>query len=337
MREKRQRECESSKPSSANHATDIDESAPPVLPISVRISQYRLSLTRAHQKIADFVQAHPLRVATMPVDQLAKECGVSIATANRFAKAIGLDGYARMRSDLVQSFASTLAPVEKLRLKIDSPSTTHEVFAAALQESERNIAATRNALRAADCDAAVTAIFAARRIYLVGFGASGWLIGLLQRGLDVQCQDVRSLSGVAGASYGARFLAQMDQRDLVIVLCFPRYLTDTVMIAKAASEKGVPILALTDSPRSPLQRFASICLYAQTENHYAPNSDSTALAMIEALCSAVAQRAQRPVMDLVEVTEAVLPWLYQGQSNRLDLGPQDTSLKTRVKRLRTRR
>jgi len=279
----------------------------------MRISRARAGLTRAHQRLADYVLAHPLPAATMPIDELAAAVGVSVATANRFARAIGLDGYPMLRAELVRGFEAMLAPVEKMRLRVGDPSSTHEVFAAVLEQNQRNIAATCEALDAQTCEAAVKCILAARRICLVGFGTSSWLAGLLQLGLDDYCDDVRLLANVAGAPYGARLLARMNSADLLIVIAFPRYLTDTLLLTQAAREQGMQVLALTDSAQSPLFSYADVCLFAQSENAYAANSESTVLALIEALCSAVAHGASGAVQSAARTTEAVLPWLLDGQ------------------------
>jgi DNA-binding MurR/RpiR family transcriptional regulator len=291
--------------------------------IAIRIGRVRPTLTRSHQQMADYVLAHPLQAATMPIDELAAAVGVSVATANRFARAVGLEGYPMLRSELVRGFEAMLAPIEKMRIRIEKPSSTRDVFAAALEESQRNIAATRESLDAASCEAAVEAILRARRVYLAGFGASGWLAGLLQRGLDGHCDNVHLLSGVAGASYGARLLPRMAADDLLVAISYPRYLTDTVMLAQGAFQRGVNVLALTDSVRSPLVPYAQVCLFAQTENQYAANSESSALALIEALTSAVAHRAAGSVKSAARMTEAVLPWLHDGHRARLAPGAPD--------------
>ena len=255
--------------------------------IAIRIGRARPTLTRSHQQMADYVMAHPLQAATMPIDELAAAVGVSVATANRFARAIGLDGYPMLRAELVKGFEAMLAPIEKMRIRVEKPSSMQDVFAAALEESQRNIAATREALDGKACEEAVRVILEARRIYLAGFGASGWLAGLLQRGLDAHCDNVHLLAGVGGASFGARLLPRMGEQDLLIAISYPRYLTDTVVLAQGAFERGVQVLALTDGLQSPLLPYAHHSLFAQTENQYAANSDSSALALIEALCSAV--------------------------------------------------
>jgi len=286
--------------------------------LATRIASARPTLSRAHVRLADYMLAHPLRAATLPIDELAQAAGVSVATANRFARALGLEGYPQLRAELLRGFEAMLAPVEKMRMRIGQPGNTYDVFAAALEQSQRNIIATRQSLDAAACTAAVQHITAAQRIYIAGFGASGWLAGLLQRGLDEHCDNVHLLASVAGASYGARLLSRMNHADLLIAIAFPRYLSDTVLLTQGARQRGVPILALTDSAQSPLAALADACLYAQTETAWATNSDSTVLALIEALISAVAHHAGGgAVQSAADVTEAVLPWLLDGDPQRL--------------------
>ena len=101
--------------------------------IAIRIGRARPTLTRSHQQMADYVMAHPLQAATMPIDELAAAVGVSVATANRFARAIGLDGYPMLRAELVKGFEAMLAPIEKMRIRVEKPSSMQDVFAAALE------------------------------------------------------------------------------------------------------------------------------------------------------------------------------------------------------------
>ncbi|QNP47395.1 MurR/RpiR family transcriptional regulator [Diaphorobacter aerolatus] len=293
----------------------------PALTISIgaRIARARPVLTRSHQQMADYVLAHPLQAATMPVDELADQVGVSIATANRFARAIGLDGYSMLRAELVRGFEAMLAPVEKMRARLEKPGSVHDAFVAALEESQRNVAATREMLVPASCEAAVHEILGARRVYVVGFGSSGWLSGMLHRYLESHCENVHLLTSVAGSSHGARLMPRMKTTDLLIAICFPRYITDTILLAQTARERGVRVLALTDGPQSPIAAFADCCLYAQTENYYAANSEASILALIEALASAVALQANESVQSAAQMTESVLPWLHGAESSRLHL------------------
>lgn len=282
-----------------------------------RIARMLPMLSRSHRQVADYVLAHPLQAATLPIDELAATVGVSVATANRFARALEFDGYPQFRAALVLGFESTLAPVEKLRNTVAQPATVADVFVSALEESRHNIDRTRHSLDIQSCIAAVEAILGARRIYIAGYGTSSWLGGLLQRCLDPYCSNVQLLASVEGSSYGARILTRLDANDLLIAIAFPRYFDDTLLLARRARAAGIPILALTDRVTSPLAPLATVALYAHTESQYFANSEATVLALIEALCSAVAHRAKDSLKAATQLAEAVLPWLHGTHPERL--------------------
>ncbi|MEV9163305.1 hypothetical protein AB0127_26470, partial [Klebsiella pneumoniae] len=76
------------------------------------------------------------------------------------------------------------------------------------------------------------------------------------------------------------------------------------------------MIALTDTPGSPLVPLADVALYAQTDGRLAPTSDAAALILIQALCDAVAHRARRSVQAATQMAEFVLPWLYLAQQQQ---------------------
>jgi DNA-binding MurR/RpiR family transcriptional regulator len=297
----------------------------PTLPgnpsMAQRIARALPALTRSHRQVADYVLAHPLQAATMPIDELAGTVGVSVATANRFARALEFDGYPQFRAALVLGFETTLAPVEKLRHKLERSATVADVFRTALTEVQRNVESTRKSLDARACEQAVDAILNARRICVVGFGSSSWLAGLLQRSLDPYCDNVQLLASIESSSLGAKVLTRLQSNDLLVAIAFPRYLADTILLARRAREAGVPVLALTDRVTSPLAPLGSITLYAHTESQYFANSDATVLALIEALCSAVAHRAKGSLKAATQLAESVLPWLHGNPQGRLRAVP----------------
>ncbi|GAB1584400.1 MurR/RpiR family transcriptional regulator [Phyllobacterium phragmitis] len=275
------------------------------------------ALSPSHRQIADYVLDHPLRVAAMPIDELASVTGVSVATANRFARALGFEGYAQFRAALVLGFEAALAPVEKLRSKLDQSAGVADVISAALADMAGNIERTRQGLDAQECTRAVEAILAARRVFIMGYGSSSWLGGLLLRNLELYCENVQLLANIEGSSYAARVLHRLKSDDLVIAIAFPRYFTDTVWLARRVHEGGVKLIALTDGPNSPIAPFSSIALYASTDSQYYASSDASALALIEALNSAVSHASGLSVKAAQQLTEAVLPWLHGSHSDRL--------------------
>jgi len=268
-------------------------------------------LTRAHRKMADYVLRNPFRAATLRIEELAGEVGVSVATANRFARALGFDGYPQFRAELAKGYESTLAPVERLRHELQRPSSCLSTMAGALEEDLHNLEATRQSLSAEVCTRAVDLILAARRVLVLGFGSSAYLAGLLQHGLDAYCPGVQSLAQAGGPTHAARQLSRVGSGDLVIAIAFPRYLDDTVQLAALARTQGAQMLALTDDATSPLVPLADVVLYIRANRQFAAASNAAVLAMIEALCGAVAYRANDSLNAAQHLTQSVMPWLYR--------------------------
>jgi len=322
--------------------------SPAVTPVPARMAERiacaQARLTPAQCRMAGYVLAHPFRVATMTIDEFASATGVSVASANRFARALDLPGYPQFRSELARGFEAALAPVEKLRDGLADASMggagggAAGVFAATLQEDINNAGRSLQALDREACERAVAAILAARRVFIVGFGSSGHLAGLLQRGLAMHVHAAQSLAGPGGVSQAARQLACLRCEDLLIAIAFPRYLNDTVRLAASASAAGVPVLALTDAPTSPLAANASVALYAHAERRWLPSSDTAALSLIEALCAAVAVQAEDSLTAAAAATQSVMPWLSYDNSNenpQETQNPQKTSHEQTPKRERT--
>ena len=285
--------------------------------IADRIAQAQPTLSATQHKMANYVLAHQFRVATMTIDEFALAAGVSVASANRFARALGLPGYPQFRAELARGFEAALEPVEKLRtVMAHANASAAQVFAAVLEEDIRNAQLTLQALNAAACERAVDTVVNAERVFIVGFGSSGFLAGLLQRGLCMHVPSVENLAGPGGVSHAARQMSRMTTRDVVIAIAFPRYLADTVTLANAAKAAGVPVLGLTDRPTSPLAPAATVALYAQSARQLSPNSETAALGLIEGLSAAVAYRTKNAVQTAAGVTESVMPWLFHGAGKR---------------------
>ena len=276
-----------------------------------RIAKVMPDLTPAHRQVADYVLAHSFRAATMTIDELAEATCVSVATANRFAHTLGFSGFPAFRAELVRGFESALAPVEKMRDELSRKSTCADVMAASLADNIANLEVIRQSLPGDVCEQIVDAILGARRVLVAGFGTSGYLAGMLAHGLELHCAHVQSLAGIGGPAHGARTLFKLSPQDVVIVISFPRYVKDSIVIARKAKERGARIIALTDSPTSPLASLGDLTLYLQAGSRFNAASDSTVHSLIEALCAAVARHAKNSLKSAAAMTEFVLTWLHQ--------------------------
>ena len=144
-----------------------------------------------------------------------------------------------------------MAPIENLRVEIERPATSAEVIAGSLNEDISNLEATRRALLPELYNLAVEMVLNAERIYIVGYGASAFLAGLMAHGLDPFCKTIQCTIGSGGPSHVARQLFKYTERDLVIGISFPRYAEDAVTVLAQVREKTCQYLP---SPMSQARR-----------------------------------------------------------------------------------
>lgn len=298
-------------PVTAAHAGSADWSGRLAgLPVLQHVASQAASLPAALQRMARAVLAHPFRAATLSIEEFARETEVSVATANRLARALGFAGYPQFRAELARGFESVLAPVESLRSNLQQPAGTVQTMAASLQETRDNLDRTLQGLQDQPCEQAIELLLQAEQVMTLGWGSSAFLAGLLQHELEPYCSGVSCLAQAGGPSHAARQLFRRGPRDLLITLAFPRYVSDTIELTRLARERGVRILALTDKPASPLVELADCTLYAHIQRQVAATSNATALALIEALVAAVARRSEAAVQRQQELTQSVMPWLH---------------------------
>jgi DNA-binding MurR/RpiR family transcriptional regulator len=280
--------------------------------VMARIAAAYPTLSPAHRKAADFVLAHPFQAATMMIDELARAARISVATANRFARALGIDTYPEFRAELVRTFSATLAPVEKLRVELQRNASVGEIARAALEQSQRNLQTTLHHVAAENTGRAMATILAAERIFTIGFGMSGVLANFAADALSPYCRFAQNAAGEGGAEQAIRRLFRLGSGDAVIGIALPRYSKDTIDLLRFARERGATIIAITDGPSSPVVKNADIVFYVGAEHGVLTSSGVAAFALIEALGAAVARQTKDPLDAATEFTERVLPYLYLG-------------------------
>jgi DNA-binding MurR/RpiR family transcriptional regulator len=286
------------------------------LPIRDRIRSLYPGMTGSLRRFADHVLAEPIAVARSSIHAAVERVGVSVATANRFARALGYAGYAEFRAELIQSFAEALAPVQRLERQVSTTSTSLDVMRASLQEDVGNLQATLDLLTAQSCDRAVELILSARRVHTLGFDSAAALAWLLANGLAQVRDGVSGSANMDGGFGAARQLCRFGSEDVVIAVAFPRYMRETLDLARQAKARGARLIALTDGHRSPLARIADVSLYAEPQRQFAAVSNASALALIEALVAAVAHRAPDAIHRAEEFASFVHPWLEASGEGR---------------------
>ena len=282
-------------------------------PLGQTLMHVLASGSASQRQIADYLLRNQMRVTALGIEELADSCQVSTATISRFARDIGQKNYSAMRGAMAETLQSLLQPVDKLRRTIQRRARATSPVTESLEYAAANIAATSDALSPQAMQAVVRHLTRAKVVYVMGFGLSANLAGMLVQHLQPFCPHVVEVVGIGGSEVAAGHLVNLTAHDVLVVISFPRYTLDCIGLASFARDRGACIVALTDSPASPLAELADHALYAQSTHPVLPSSASTALAMIEALAVALMVSNKKNVEKAARLSEVIAAYLYGGE------------------------
>lgn len=280
-----------------------------------RLGQRLLDLQRtaspSNRLIADYLLRNPIRVTAWSIEDLAGALPVSTATVSRFARAMGFSGYPELRAAMAETLQSILKPVEKLREAIERPREKASPYEEGLTTTLDAVRTAAAGLSPALLDDLVRQISQARTLYVMGFGMSAHLAGLLTLGLQPFCPQLINVVEFGGTEVAAGRLMNVGRGDLLIALSFPRYATDALQLAAYARDRGAHVVAITDSPASPLAAVAGTVLLAPSAHPVLSSSFAAALVVIEALLTRLMVSSRANVVQAAKLTEAISAYLLR--------------------------
>lgn len=267
------------------------------------------------RKVADFILRHPLKAATLTIEELAHESLTSPAAVNRLARALGLKGFTQLKAALVATLQDMVSPVDKLRNEMANRNSSEFGLTQQLQIATSNLSTTNNNNPSEVFEAFVGTITRARKTYILGFGNSAYMAGLAASNLIPFIADAQAISMEGGNEMAAYRLAFITPNDVLLAISLPRYSQDTIQLTRFAIEQGATVLAITDSPASPLANIAHHTLFASANHPVLTSSNSAVLSLIEGLVAAVMIRNKEAVRLSAELTESVLSYLHVSANN----------------------
>jgi len=215
------------------------------------------------QQIAEFALEHPNDMALGTVAAVASRAGVQPSAIMRFANTLGYEGFSDLqrvfRDRLLAGSPSYRERIDSMRTKPATGGKTDGGDSVLDQFADDGIAALqhlRDTVRPADLTRAVSLLARANEIYLLGqgraFSVAYYLYYAIAR-LDLRAH---LLDGIGGLLHEEARAASRD--DVLVAVSFKEYSRDVVAIVEEAAARSVKIVALTDSPLSPIARNAAV-------------------------------------------------------------------------------
>jgi DNA-binding MurR/RpiR family transcriptional regulator len=267
--------------------------------LATRITTHADRLPPAERRVAELVLAEPGLAAFATVAELGQRAHTSGATVVRLAGRLGYDGWVGLQAEVRASIGHHLRPAtERIR-----EAGVGDVLAATAAREADNVHRTLDAVDREDFDRAVRLLAERGRAVRILAGAAQDGIGaLLADDLDLLRPGVSRVTG-SPVTVASR-LAHTEPGDVLVAIDLRRYERWVVEAAARTVEAGGVVVALTDSPLSPLARQAEVAFTVAAEGAGPFDSHVGTLALANALATGVAARLRRPATARLDRVEA---------------------------------
>jgi DNA-binding MurR/RpiR family transcriptional regulator len=247
-------------------------------------------LPKRLSQVGKYALEHPDEIAFGTAASIAAAAHVQPSTLVRFAHQFGYEGFSDLQTvfrerlrDRPSAYAERLQALREGRHGTRSELAILDGFLGAASRSIDKLAESINPVRFRH---AVEILAGASTIYLVARRRAYPLTSYMAYGfgkLGVRTHLVNSPTAT-----DPEIIGTASPNDAMIAVSFTTYSAETVGLAKATAQAGVPIVAITDSSFSPLAELATEWLEVAEADHAGFRSLSASMALCMALTVAVA-------------------------------------------------
>ncbi|MDE7800252.1 MurR/RpiR family transcriptional regulator [Enterobacter hormaechei] len=214
----------------------------------LKLRQEASGYSPTQQKLGEFVLNDPARVLYLTITELARESGTSEASVTRLCRTLGCKGYNEFKMALALDIQQGL-PERQAGDAIDN----------VVDESVQALQDTAKLLDRAHLEQATLALHQAQSVQIYGVAASAILGEYLHYKLLRLGKPAQLFSDMHRAAMNATTLSK---ETLVVAISSSGSTRDLLHVVKLARKRGVKVLALSNTPRSPLASLSDLQLVA---------------------------------------------------------------------------
>ncbi|MBI5577723.1 MAG: MurR/RpiR family transcriptional regulator [Deltaproteobacteria bacterium] len=259
-------------------------------------------LTPSQKKLLNYILANDEEAVFLTIQDLSRRVNVSVATVVRLAKALGYAGFPQFQQELRSLFRDKLTTVSRLQKAARKETSEENVLVKIFQQDIENITETMKQVSMDDFRRFVKTLNSAKRVVIIGLRSAHSLAVLMGVALEFLQRDVWIVQPGIGDMWDR--LLGLRKDDVLVGICFPRYTKETVEVLRFAHEKGIKTLAITDSPISPLARYAQCVLPARCKMDSFIESFTAALSLINAIVTAAGVYRKDATMNSLNKLES---------------------------------
>ena len=264
-----------------------------------RIAHEFASLSKQLKKIAVYVESNQDQIGIDGVRVFADQCGVHPSAVVRFAQHFGFAGYKEFQAMFRGNLSRQLMPArdyqERIRALVDAgPQQLSNVDVAKefLAGSVAGMHALEHSLDAQAFQRAVDLLSASDCVVVAASRRSFPVAAYLDYALQHTDKRIITINTVSSHHLGQAH--SLRKGDVMVAISFHPYAEETLALARTALERGVQLIAITDSGMSPLAQLAQVALVVQESTTYGFRSLSSSMGLAQSLFIAMAYKLELP-------------------------------------------
>ena len=266
------------------------------------------SLSKQERVAANYILENPHDVAVVSMRDLARLANVPPSTMTRLAKRIGLPGYESMKAvfvDAMRSQGYAYSGRAQHMVQLNRRIGGHAHVQGLANEVIDHIRALCHPENVAAIVRAARMLSKARNIYCLGLRSSFAVGYQFEHVASYFTSNVTLIDG-AGESGVMAVMHQASSKDVAIVCSMSRYAKKTINIASYLHQHGVAIVAITDSPMSPVGRLARETILVKNKTSSFFDTIVPAMLVSEILVMLLSAESNLDVESLVSSAEQKL-------------------------------
>lgn len=264
------------------------------------LTEAREELTPAERRVAQYMEQNIFRVAFQTLNQVAEEAGVSEASVIRFARRVGFASFIALQQFLQEGVQQRYSLGGELERSLSRDGK--DPIAATYWKDHQNLETTYENLDREQYYAAVDRLVEARRVGIIGLRATVAPATYLSFAMNFARPGVTQLRLDHDDLLDQ--LLDFGPDDVIVALSFARPAQRTLKVARLANEKGVPLIAITDSRISPLGLLAQHALVVSTEGTFF-HSYAAVMSLCTALLSGIGEKLHASAQERIARLERI--------------------------------
>jgi len=261
------------------------------------------------QGVLRYLVANSDEIALSSMRSLAKVCDVTPPTMLRLARRLGYPDWKSLRDDLQTGMRGRVegpltARARHLATYRRQDDQTSRISQDLLQEDERNLQRSWDKITTEQLDAAVASMRTARKLFFLG-RRSCYPVAFA---MYYSYRMIRG-NGILVADIGAGIVNSLDgigPEDALVTVGYDPYSRESVVLTSHAAERGVCVLAITDSAVSPLALAARHTFVARNESPALFQSTIAAQSIGMALIALITAAEGESAIETMTMREASL-------------------------------